>query len=73
MERVYIVRHDNSWEYDSGYDRAFTDWSEAAKLRDFLNQRDGGNKIGGMWHVDEEVIYATAQEAIDEWKAGVDA
>lgn len=66
MKTVYIVRHSNAAEYDSGYDRAFTDWDEAVKLRDHLNKHDGKN-VGGEWHAEEEVIYPTAAEAIAEW------
>lgn len=64
VERVYIVRHDDSTEYGSAYDRAFTDWDEAVKLRDFLNTYHNTD----AWHAEEEVIYPSAAEAVDEWK-----
>lgn len=63
---TYIVRHDNAFDNPSTW--AFTDWDEARKLRDFLNQH-GGSGVDGEYHVEEEPHIPTAAEVIEELRA----
>lgn len=64
MSKVtFVVRHDNTIDNPSTW--AFSEYGEAAKLRDKLNTDGHGEGVDGRYHVEEEYHNATAQEVID--------
>ena len=71
-DSTYIVRHDDTSDFPTTW--AFTEYSEAAKLRDKLNEDNepAARQAGTFgppdyaYHVEEEVHQDSAHEVIEE-------
>ena len=65
---IYIVRNDFPFDYPESW--AFEDYEQATMLRDRLNAHRKPHRRDGEWHVEEEPVYPTATEALEELVQG---